>query len=122
MNSNNKIVYVVNGTKINLEKFFKATKLLGEIEDLSLQKTKFNDCAVLSCLTEKQRRILVAAKKNGYYNYPRKITSIQLSAKIGISKATVIEHLRKAENRIMSHVISSHWFSFGISTIFDDFS
>lgn len=105
MNTSHKIVYIVKGTNANLEKFFKATKLLGEIEDISFQKTQYNDCAILSCLTEKQRRILIAAKKNGYYNYPRRITSQQLSKKIGVNKTTTIEHLRKAENRIMAYVL-----------------
>jgi predicted DNA binding protein len=108
MPNNKKSVYLIKGSKQDINNLFKATKILGEINDIGIQKAEFQDCTILSCLTPKQRNILIAAKINGYYDYPKRITSKQLSAKIGLSKATVIEHLRKAENRIMSFVISSY--------------
>ena len=68
----------------------------------------YNEQTILSCLTDKQREIIIAAKNNGYYKYPRKINSEELSKKIGLSKPTVVQHLRKAEVRIMSNILVGH--------------
>jgi predicted DNA binding protein len=61
----------------------------------------------LNQLTEKQREILVAAHKLGYYDIPRKITSQQLAKKLGIGDSTLVEHLRKAEQRLINHLLDT---------------
>ena len=99
------IIMSVTGSEENLKKFLEVIKLLGEIKSISFNKATYNEQAILSCLTEKQKEILIAAKKNGYYSYPRKINSQELSEKIGLSKPTVVQHLRKAEIRIISKIL-----------------
>jgi len=75
---------------------------LGPIKIKSVQNYPFSDVDLLSALTERQQEIITLAKQTGYYEIPRKISTEALSEKIGISKSTLIEHLRKAENRIVS--------------------
>jgi predicted DNA binding protein len=103
-----KMVLSVIGDEKNLQKFLDAIKILGKIESVSFKKAIFNDQSIISCLTKRQREILIAAKKNGYYSYPRKINSEELSEKIGISKPTVIQHLRKAEVRLISNIFTGY--------------
>ena len=103
-----KMVLSVIGDEKNLQKFLDAIKILGKVESVSFKKANFNDQSIISCLTKRQREILIAAKKNGYYSYPRKINSEELSEKIGISKPTVIQHLRKAEVRLISKIFMGY--------------
>ncbi len=59
-----------------------------------------------SVLTPAQRRVVEVALKRGYYDWPRRIQLDELSRILGVSKATVSEHLRKSEYRVLSLLLS----------------
>jgi predicted DNA binding protein len=103
-----KMIVSVIGNEENLKKIHDLFKKIGTINKISFVKSLYNEQTILSCLTDKQREILIAAKKNGYYSYPRKINSQELSKKIGLSKPTVVQHLRKAEVRLVSNLLSGY--------------
>jgi len=102
------MIISVTGDEVNLKKFLDTINYLGDVKSISFKKATFNEQMILSCLTEKQRKILVAAKKNGYYCYPRKINSQQLSEIVGLSKPTVVQHLRKAEVRLVANILTGY--------------
>ena len=91
-----------------IKKFLQYTEVLGEIKSIAFQPATFSEYNILSCLTERQKEVITTAKKSGYYELPRKTTTDDLSKKLGISAATTIEHLRKAENRIISFILAGH--------------
>jgi predicted DNA binding protein len=57
-------------------------------------------------LTEKQREVLISAHKLGYYDIPRRINSDQLAEHLDIANSTLVEHLRKAEQRLLVHILA----------------
>jgi predicted DNA binding protein len=54
-------------------------------------------------LTEKQERIFWLALKGGFFDYPRKIGTKELSAKLGIRASTLSEILRRGTRRLLEH-------------------
>ncbi len=106
--SKEKMVLSFIGEEESIGRLLKILKTLGPLKVISIQTTVISEFNILSCLTKKQREILLLAKKMGYYEIPRKITTEKLAEKIGISKATAIEHMRKAENKIMSTLLAGY--------------
>jgi predicted DNA binding protein len=56
-------------------------------------------------LSKKQLISLISAYQEGYYEIPRKTKAVLLASEMNINRRTYEEHLRKAENRIMSYII-----------------
>ncbi len=106
--THDKLVISVIGDRDSLKRFLDVIRTVGKIESISYSQTAFMNYNVLSCLTDRQREVILEAKRSGYYEYPRRINGEQLAGKIGISKAATIEHLRKAEARIMSNVFNGY--------------
>jgi predicted DNA binding protein len=106
--TNEKLLCSVIGTEENLKRFLTLITFAGTIKQVSYIKATYGEGSFLSFLTEKQREVLIAAKKYGYYSYPRKITGEQLAQKIGLSKPTVLQHLRKAEIRLIANLLAGY--------------
>ncbi len=54
-------------------------------------------------LTKKQESVLWFAFNMGFFDYPRKINSIELSKKLGISVSTLSEITRRGMHRLLKH-------------------
>jgi len=57
----------------------------------------------IGVLTENQERIFWLALKSGFFDYPRQIGMAELSAKLGISPATLSEIIRRGTRRLLEH-------------------
>lgn len=57
-------------------------------------------------LTECELRVLREAYRAGYFRWPRAVDLERLAGRLGLSKATVLEHIRKAERKILKHYLS----------------
>jgi len=56
-------------------------------------------------LTEAQRRTLLRAVENGYFEVPRGTTLSELGNELGISEQSVSENIRRATNKILTSVM-----------------
>lgn len=61
--------------------------------------------ALFSGLTEKQVHALLTAYAQGYFRYPRGSDLQTIASKEKISRTTFLEHLKKAENKIITALI-----------------
>ncbi len=95
------------GTNESLKRLIELIrKHAGRIEGITMKQAVYERGQVLSILTDKQRQALLAAHRHGYYEYPRRINSARLAEKMDISKPTLVQHLRKAERRLMDELLT----------------
>jgi len=73
---------------------------------VSLTDAQFPPHSLLNHLTEKQQRVLITAYALGYYDVPKKIRLVQLAEKLDLAISTLDVHLRKAERRLMYHIMN----------------
>ncbi len=60
-------------------------------------------------LSRQQSRVVEHAFERGYYEWPRQVTATDLAADLDISKSTVLEHLRRAESKVLrAHGVDGH--------------
>ncbi|MCK9590402.1 MAG: helix-turn-helix domain-containing protein [Methanoregula sp.] len=95
------ITFSCTGPEPGLERIVQFSKLLGTITSVAYEVADYRGYRILPQLSEKERLVLTTAISSGYYEYPRKISATELAEKLGYSKSTVIEYLRKAENKII---------------------
>lgn len=57
-------------------------------------------------LSDRQAEVLEAALAAGYYDWPRETDAETLAAELGVSHPTLLEHLRKAERRLLAAALS----------------
>jgi predicted DNA binding protein len=101
--------YSVIGDDDSLRRYVELIKkIIGKVGNMSFKRAAYQRHDILSILTEKQREILLTAHRYGYYDYPRRMNSQRLSEKVDISRSTMVEHLRKAEGRVLSEILTGY--------------
>lgn len=103
-----KVRFSFLGSEKQIKEFMEKIDALGiHYRVVLLADANFSPISPLSQLTEKQQEVLLAAYKWGYYDIPRKITSQELADRLGLVNSTVVEHLRKAEQRLIKQILET---------------
>ncbi len=61
---------------------------------------------VFDVLTPRQKKILIDSYRLGYFDQPRRLNAGELAEKMGINKSTLLEHIHKAEKRLIGQIIA----------------
>ena len=103
----NKMKVELVGKEKEIQKFLQcARKWKMSHKLLGLASVETGSKSHLSKLTTKQRQALLTAYALGYYDIPRRITSEELSRHLNLNKSTVVEHIRKAEKKLLGDIIA----------------
>ncbi|WP_338602746.1 helix-turn-helix domain-containing protein [Sulfolobus tengchongensis] len=105
---------VINGFKYNGKEFWRALvyeSYINElVEDLKskgtvhlIKNAEFN--VEEEDLTPQELKIILTAYKTGYFDFPRRIKSDNVSKLVDISKSTFTYHLRSAEHKIIKRYL-----------------
>ena len=96
------------GKEDEISKFLQYTDKLSNnsFKILGLTSIDTKGESLLSKLTHRQRQMLLTAYALGYYDVPRRISSDDLSRHLNVDKSTVVEHLRKAERKLIGSIIA----------------
>jgi len=101
-----KIRFSFFGSSAQIQKSLEKVASMGlRYKIVSLTDAKFSPNSPLAKLTEKQREVIIAAYKLGYYDIPRRINSEKLAKKLNIGNSTLGEHIRKAERCLLAENI-----------------
>ncbi len=77
---------------------------VGKVDVSSLTRDEFQTLK----LTKSQRSAIDLANAMGYYEFPRKASPAEVAKKLGVSKSTLLEHLHKAESRVIAAYLESN--------------
>mgnify|MGYP005840670731 FL=1 len=74
--------------------------------DIAYIRNKDSDFAFdRTGLTEKQSKVLMMAIEMGYFDTPRLASIEDVAVKLGVAPSTAIEHLRKAEKKVLDNYV-----------------
>jgi hypothetical protein len=72
-----------------------------DVEGLKSPNTRTCGAPPKSTLSERQREVFELAQRRGYYSWPRQTSASDLADALDVSKTTLLEHLRKAESKLL---------------------
>ena len=99
-------------SKNRLRECVSLLRLSGKVEILSIRSREtadtFKDLGILPVpvlegLTEKQIEVLISAHESGVFAIPARTKMDDVAKKLGMSRSTYGEHLRKAVNTLMDN-------------------
>lgn len=99
---------------------YNKVKLIKYVKDFSpcdadvkiLKPTKeIKNFLTIPTLTEYELYVLRVAHEEGYFEWPRRVRLEDLAARLGVSKATVAEHLRRALKKLLNVYINASTFT-----------
>jgi predicted DNA binding protein len=105
--SEDKVIISFISSQKDMIRFVEMVKAnIGKVVNMTFKQSTYEKKDLPSILTEKQKELMAAAFRYGYYDIPKRISSEQLADRLHISKPTLLEHLRKAERRIFTEIFA----------------
>ncbi|MEF8773524.1 MAG: helix-turn-helix domain-containing protein [Halobacteriales archaeon] len=101
----------VHGTKRVFDvMLFRREDLPGMIEELQeLGDVRLERVVELtetpSVLSDRQHEVVTTALESGYFEWPRETDAEALAERLGVTHATALEHLRKAERKLLERAL-----------------
>lgn len=105
--------HIVTRSQDNIRRLVELVNQMGEIEILSLKTLDHLDLMkdigvvpghLIDGLTDKQVYSLVTAYEAGLFDVPARVKMDQVANKIGLSRSTLGEHIRKAEYELLQNL------------------
>lgn len=72
-----------------------------QVERIGTVARERNPPENVDALTPAQREAFELARERGYYEWPRETSTRDLADELGVSKTTLLEHLRTAESKLL---------------------
>mgnify|MGYP005837642081 CR=1 FL=1 len=104
--SRSRVVLSCMGDREQLQGMLEIIRTMGEAVSVRFLAPHNRGDALVSRLTGRQKEVMLEAARMGYYEYPRRADAGGIALKVGLSKATVVEHLRKGEIRLLSDLLT----------------
>ncbi|HNX16773.1 MAG TPA: helix-turn-helix domain-containing protein [Methanoregula sp.] len=103
---NDSLTFSMAGEPEDLNTFVKdaADKGWG-LEVLSVSEYNPHVSGIMDVLTPRQKEIMLESYRLGFFDHPRRINAGELAEKMGMHKTTLLEHIRKAEKRLIGHIL-----------------
>jgi len=95
---NCEITYKIFMSGDSIPRFLQALHLRG----INYKVSEISKLTPTRALTSKQEKVLKTALELGYYEYPKRASTDDLSKALGVATSTVSEILRRAERKIIS--------------------
>ena len=71
------------------------------LRDAEIERELLASGLLLPSLTRRQGQAVLAALEAGYYDAPRKVTTLDVAQQLGIARSTFEEHLKAAESQLV---------------------
>ena len=75
------------------------------LEILSVCEYNPSISGIFDVLTPRQKEILLESYRRGFFDHPRRINAGELAERMGMHKTTLLEHIHKAESRLIGHIL-----------------
>ncbi len=103
---NDCLMFSMVGDPEDFSTFVKDAKEKGwGLDILSVCEYNPHVSGIFDILTPKQKEILLESYRSGFFEHPRRINAGELAEKMGMHKTTLLEHIHKAEKRLIGHIL-----------------
>lgn len=97
VNGTERIFEIVVYRRDDLRNIVRELRAIGSVEVMQLQPYQSSE----TLLSDRQTEVVALALTEGYYEWPRTVDAKTLAAELDIAHSTFLEHLRKAEARLL---------------------